>query len=333
MSVMSLKHSTKSWSDAKNDTITKGDNLRNLSAQDQQKIGEEDVGNLLNKIADANWVDPEKKVRATGNNELGKDAFMKLMLTQMKNQDPMNPMQSHEMAAQLAQFTSLEQLQNVNTTLGEMHKEQAPLANFQALGFIGKAVSGDSSKFVRAEGDDLHDFKFNLPQNSSEVVIKVRDPNGEIARTFNLKDLKQGENKISWNGVRESGQKSQAGEYQFIIEAKTETGSKIAVKTEFAGTITGVNYSAEGPVLMIGNQTVKLSEVKKIIDPNIKQNDQNVKDVTSQDLQKSADQKQTGDNTIGRNEKPTSSLPPNLEANVAMARGMMNKVAKETDLK
>src|SRR5438445_10608183 len=75
-----------------------------LSTQDKAKTGEEDVGSIANKLADPNWTDPSKKVRATGNPSLDKDAFFKLMLAQMKNQDPTNPMKSHEMAAQLANF-------------------------------------------------------------------------------------------------------------------------------------------------------------------------------------------------------------------------------------
>lgn len=77
---------------------------------------------------------------------MDKDAFMKLMLAQMKHQDPTNPMQSHELAAQLAQFSSVEQLQNLNTTMTDMRNGQKPSESFQALNFIGKAVSGGLGK-------------------------------------------------------------------------------------------------------------------------------------------------------------------------------------------
>jgi flagellar basal-body rod modification protein FlgD len=121
-----------------------------------------------------NWIDPSKKARTVGNSNLDKDAFFKLMLAQMKNQDPTNPLKSHEMAAQLANFSSLEQMQNINKTLGEMKEGQKPSENFQALNLIGKAVAGDSSKVIRGLNDKDHDFKFNLPMDASEVGIKVR---------------------------------------------------------------------------------------------------------------------------------------------------------------
>jgi flagellar basal-body rod modification protein FlgD len=238
----------------------------NISAHEKDKLGGENVGEVLNKIVDPNWTDPSKKARTAGNPNLDKDAFFKLMLTQMKNQDPTNPMKSHEMAAQLANFSSLEQMQNMNRTLEELKNAQKPSENFQALNLIGKAVAGDSSKVVRGVNDKEHDFKFNLPMEASEVTVKVRDPEGNIVRTYNLKGLKKGENKLTWNGEDEKGLKASPGEYQFIAEAKGSDGKKLGIKTDFDGMITGVSYSSEGPVLHVGNQAIRFSDVKKITD-------------------------------------------------------------------
>ncbi|NUN06358.1 MAG: flagellar hook assembly protein FlgD [Bdellovibrio sp.] len=306
----------------------------NLSAQDKAKLGGENVGEVLNKIVDANWTDPAKKVRTAGNPSLDKDAFFKLMLTQMKNQDPTNPLKSHEMAAQLASFSSLEQMQNMNKSLDELKNAQKPSENFQALNLIGKAVAGDSSKVVRGINDKEHDFKFNLPLDASEVTVKVRDGEGNIVRTYNLKGLKKGENKLTWNGEDEKAQKSAAGEYQFIAEAKTGDGKKIGIKTDFEGMITGVSYSGEGPVLHVGNQALRFADVKKITDPRLMSNDQKVNDVTNLDLKK--------DDAIGQTKKEENveqqKAPPssasmaksNLMNNVGLSRDMMEKIAKET---
>jgi flagellar basal-body rod modification protein FlgD len=253
---------------------------------------------------------------------MDKDAFMKLMLTQMKNQDPTNPMQSHEMAAQLAQFTSLEQLQNVNTTLTDMKNAQAPTQSYQALNFIGKGVSGDSAKVFHADTDKAHDFRFTLPQDGAEVTIKVNDADGTTLRTYNLRDLKKGENKITWNAEDERGIRARTGDYQFVVEAKNAAGGKLAVTTAFEGTISGVNYTNEGPILLIGNQSIRLSDVKKIVNPSApgtQQNDQNVKDVTALDLKK---EDQKVENKIDSSQ---------LEKNVALSRGMMDKLHQVND--
>lgn len=306
----------------------------NLSATELQKLGGENVGDVLNKIVDANWVDPSKKARTAGNNEMDKDAFFKLMLTQMKNQDPTNPLKSHEMAAQLASFSSLEQMQNINSTLEQMKNAQKPSENFQALNLIGKAVAGDSARVVRGPTDKMHDFKFSLPMDATEVTVKVRDAEGNIVRTYNLKNLKQGDNKISWNGEDESGAKAFPGEYQFMAEAKTGDGRKVGVKTDFEGMITGVSYAADGPVLHVGNQAIRFNDVKKITDPRLMSNDQNVKDVTNLDLKKNDAIGQTEKEGSSEQQSSTVTTAPIAKSNimntVGLSRDMMEKIAKET---
>lgn len=306
----------------------------NISAHDKDKLGGENVGEVLNKIVDANWVDPSKRARVAGSNSLDKDAFFKLMITQMKNQDPTNPLKSHEMAAQLANFSSLEQMQNMNKSLDEMKNAQKPSENFQALNLIGKAVSGDSSKVTRGVNDKAHDFKFNLPMDAKEVTIKVRDAEGTVVREYNLKDLKKGENKISWNGEDSKAMNTPPGDYQFMAEAKTADGKKMGIKSDFEGMITGVSYSSEGPVLHVGNQAIRFSDVKKITDPRLLSNDQNVKDVTNLDLKKDDAVGQTiKEPSVDLQKTSTTAAPiakSNIMSAVGLSRDMMEKIAKET---
>lgn len=334
MTVMSTKLGVNAFGATQEKTQSLG--ASNISAHDKDKLGGENVGEVLNKIVDANWQDPSKKVRVAGNPSLDKDAFFKLMLTQMKNQDPTNPLKSHEMAAQLASFSSLEQMQNINSTLNEMKNAQKPSENFQALNLIGKAVAGDSSKVSRGINDKDHDFKYNLPMDASEVVVKVRDGAGDVIRTYNLKSSKQGENKLTWNGEDDKGQKAPAGEYQFFAEAKNASGQKIAIKTGFEGMITGVSYSSDGPVLHVGNQAIRFADVQKITDPRLMSNDQKVNDVTNLDLKKDSATGQTEKvgNAESQNSSATNGAPPvaksNIMNNVGLSRDMMERIAKET---
>lgn len=269
MGVMGAKLGTNAFGQTQTAPISQNAIANNLAAGDIKKLGGDDVGEVLNKVADPNWVDPGKKMRAAGNDKLDKDAFFKLMLTQMKNQDPMNPLKSHEMAAQLASFTSLEQMQNMNKTLTEINNAQKPAEQFQVLQFLGKSVAGDSSKIFRAKGDKDHDLLFDLPMNAKETEIKLKNSDGEVVKTFKLNNLKQGANRVSWAGMDEKGTVVPEGEYQFTIEAKNEQDKKISIKTDFEGMITGVNYTKEGPVLMVGNQSVRLRDVKKIVDGSL----------------------------------------------------------------
>jgi flagellar basal-body rod modification protein FlgD len=265
MSVMNVKRSAQTFSKAEQTSAMKNDVSHSASATaEQQAMGDQNVGDVLNKVADPNWVDPSKKVRAAGNNQLDKDAFLKLMLTQMKYQDPTNPMQSHEMAAQLAQFTSLEQLNNINMTLSGMSKAQQPQTNYQALALIGKKISGDSSKVMRSAGDTKHGIGFELMGDAGKVRITIKDSAGTLVKKLDVGALKKGANTVEWNGLNEEGSAARPGEYRVSVEGVSNTGAKIYAKTSFEGRITGLNYTQEGPVLLVGNKSVKLSEVKKI---------------------------------------------------------------------
>lgn len=266
MAMVNVKQGTRTWSPAEQTSALKADKAQTLSTPDQERaLGGENLGDVLNKVADANWVDPAKS-RKVGNSQLDKDAFLKLMLAQMKNQDPTKPMESHEMAAQLAQFTSLEQLNNINSTLEGMKQSQAPAVGYQALNFIGKRVAGDSSKISRAAGDTKHDVSFQLLGDATKVKLTVKDAEGKPVKTLEFGNLKKGENSAQWNGVSGDGTAARPGEYRVTIEATGPTGQKVYAKTEFDGKITGVNYTSQGPVLLVGTQTVKLQDVKKIIE-------------------------------------------------------------------
>ena len=261
---------------------------------------------------------------------MDKDAFFKLMIAQLKNQDPMNPLKNHEMAAQLAQFSGLEQMTNMNTTLTKMESRNSQPENFQALNLIGKTVAGDSSRVVRTQFDKAHDFNFDLPQDASEASVKLMSAKGDLVREYKLTDLKTGANKVSWNGKNEAGLAQPAGEFFFQVEAKNNTGKKIPVKTEFQGVISGLSFSAEGPVLQVGSQTIKMKDVRQITDPGIRQNDQNVKNVTGLDLK---NDNETAHNESKQEEDTSSTVPRTLAGNamtdVAMSRELMTKLQKE----
>ncbi len=327
---MSTKIGTKTFAD-KAEPANEARQISTLTDDQKKRLGEEDIGAVLNKAADPNWVDPSKKIRGVGSNQLDKDAFFKLMLTQLKNQDPTNPLKNHEMAAQLAQFSTLEQLNNMNSTLTKIEGKNSQPENFQALNLIGKTVAGDSSKVVRSQFDTTHDFNFNLGQDANEAKIKVMNDKGEPVREFKLGALKAGANKIAWNGMNDKGDKQPVGQYQFQIEAIATGGQKLQVKTEFSGVISGLSFSPEGPVLQVGNQTIKMRDVRQITDSSLMKNDQNVKDVTSLDLKKTDAQAQTnikqGTNT-SPNVQPQAA--GNVMTSVAMSPELMGKLQKET---
>lgn len=270
--MLGVKLGTQTWSSAPQKADYKSDGTQNLSANARAQVmgQDESIGDVLNRVSDPNYVDQSKKMRTVGANELGKDAFMTLLLTQMKNQDPTNPLKSHEMAAQLAQFTSLEKLNNINEGIDGLRKDQQPSHNFEALSFIGKMISTDNGKITRLSGDTNHEIHFQIPSDAQKLTLTVKDGDGKTIRTLEHKNLKTGENTLTWNGQTEEGATAPAGDYTATFEAIGSNGRKIFVETRTEGLISGVNFTARGPQLLVGKQTVNLSDVKSISDPNVK---------------------------------------------------------------
>lgn len=262
---MDVKINTQTWSTAQKETPVNKDTTQFNSATDKQKfLDDKNVGDILNQVADPNWVDASKAQRKVGSNELGKDAFMSLLLTQMKNQDPTTPLKSHEMAAQLAQFTSLEKLSNIDKGIEGLTKSQAPSHNFEALSLIGKMITTDSSKVNHTSRDQSHDITFQLPKDVVEVQAIVKDEQGNAIRTLKAGNLKAGKNEIPWNGQMEDGTQAQTGNYNIVFQAKSSSGDKVFVQSKIEGKITGVNFTPQGPQMMVGKQAVDISEIKTI---------------------------------------------------------------------
>lgn len=331
MSVMGMKEGTQTWKNADQlQTDLRGEPQQaQLTDAQKQMLGDENLGNVLNKVSDKNWVDPSKQVRGSGSNKMDKDSFFKLMIAQLKNQDPSNPLKNHEMAAQLAQFSSLEQMTNINTTLTEIKGASKPVEQFQALNLIGKQVAGDASKIIRSENDNEHDFKFKLPMDAKQADVKVMNSKGDIVREYKFNELKQGENEISWNGNDDKGRKAPAGNYTFQITATGVGGNKIQPKTDFEGVITGMSFSPEGPVLQIGKQAVRLKDIRQFSDPSLMRNDQNINNITELDLKKQAPLQHTNNKAeekTAEQQKAMSGSAEDVLANVNMEGDLLNKV-------
>ena len=228
----------------------------------KKEFGDKNIGDILNEVSDPNFAAQKRKVRGVGNDELGKDAFFKLMLTQLKQQDPTNPLKSHEMAAQLAQFSSVEQLTNMNETLTKMSQKDGA-QQFDVLSLIGKKVSGDSSQIDRAKGDKEHKIEFVLSQAADKAEVTIKDERGTLIKKYELKDLKQGKNQLVWNGLHGDGKDARVGNYTAHISARAK-GQKVNASTSFTGAVDGVKYTPQGPVLLVDGKTLNLKDVKTI---------------------------------------------------------------------
>ena len=330
--MIDFKKTTQAFSSARQNQVVGNERNQAMSADEAARLLGDDgnVGDYLNKITNPNHV-KAPRVKGHGRNELNKDDFLKLMLAQMKHQDPTNPLKSHEMAAQMAQFTSVEQLTNINQGIEAMATQKGGHGgggSYDALGFIGKVASGDSSKIYRVDGDKGHEFGFELMGDALDVNIQVKDAAGNLVKTLELKNLKKGRNSVNWNGVTEDGLQARAGDYYFTVDARTMDGKKIHAQTQFEGRINGVKFSPQGPILLIGERAVRMQDIRQLVDPTINPNlgqtskGQNPAGISAQDLKQGSNRPE---NVPIRKQAATGNI-----GSIPMDRGLMNKLDKVT---
>ena len=231
----------------------------------QKVSGEKAPDNYVEQMREKIGTDfTDKKIAGKKKNEMGKDDFIKLMTAQLKYQDPTNPLKNEQMAAQLAQFSSLEQMVNVNQNLEKMSAAQRPTENVLAASLIGKRIETDSSRFT-LQKDGTQDLKFDMPANADKVGITVVDNKGEVIREFDLGSMKQGMQSIKWDGKTGKGLPAVPGEYTYRVNAKGDGGKVIQVKMGSSGLVNGVVFEGGKPILLVDDKKIPLEAVGKII--------------------------------------------------------------------
>lgn len=205
-----------------------------------------------------------------GKTELGRDDFLKLMLLQMRNQDPLNPMESAEFSAQLAQFSSLEQLVNlneaVNTSIDANYYLSQSINNTMAATLIGKEVKLNTSEFDYS-GQENQTLGYTLSSQAKSVTINIYDESGVLVKTIENAPAKSGGNKLIWDFTDNNGNKVPSEKYRFEVDAKSFDDKKIYVNSYLLGKIEGVKFTQFGTKLIVGGSEFLLSDILEIFDP------------------------------------------------------------------
>ncbi len=183
---------------------------------------------------------------------LGKDAFLNMFLTQLKHQDPTNPMESHELAAQLAQFTTVERLSEINKNVVEQLSSLTSINYSQMAQMVGQEVVGQDG------GIQLYDGRtsassYDLPV-TARVAVKIFNDNGTLVRTLNLGSQAAGNHLVEWDGKNEAGQALGQGRYHAHIEAVDETGNFIQVGQRVSGTVHAFRLVENQPYLVLDHE-------------------------------------------------------------------------------
>lgn len=199
---------------------------------------------------------------STSAGSVDENTFLKIFLAQMQNQDPLNPMSGTDFTSQLAQFSSLEQLYNVNTNLQSLETSTGDSARYQAMDFCGKEVTANGDQLSLGQ-DGTASGAFQL-QGQADCTVQVTDSSGNVIRTIPLGTLAAGQQTFSWDGLDSSGNRVAAGTYTFSVNAMDSTGASVTAGTMVTGTVTRVNLEGSSPILYVGDIPVDLSDVLDI---------------------------------------------------------------------
>lgn len=201
------------------------------------------------------------------NNNLGKNDFLKLLVAKLSYQDPLNPADDEDFIAQLAQFSSLEQMENMNksltTSLEWDYLLSQTINNTNATSLIGRTVRADSSQIYLETGGSSN-VAVGLDQAAAELTLTIRDGNGDVVRTITQQGLDSGDHEILWDGTDDSGVLVPAGFYSVGLAAIDGNGNAFAPGSYVEGVVEGVSYKDGMALLTINGQDIALGYVSEV---------------------------------------------------------------------
>ncbi len=197
--------------------------------------------------------------------ELDQEVFLKLLLTELQHQDPMNPLEGREFIQQLATLAQVEQSRRTNESLGLLLQYQASINNAQAVALLGKRVlaAGDEFSFDGSPAD----LSFYLDQQADSVEVRIYDSSGSVVRTIQLGPQSEGLVEFQWDGLDSEGNMVQAGRYSFEVVATDESGNSVDAQPLMEGTVEGLSFDADGLHLLVNGEKISLSEIYEVM-PN-----------------------------------------------------------------
>jgi flagellar basal-body rod modification protein FlgD len=195
--------------------------------------------------------------------QVTRDDFLKLLIAQLQNQDPLSPLDNQEFAVQLATFNSLEQLLGVNEKLEGLQSKQLLTSQLNSAALIGKQVTTNGNQLSLMDGSDPT-LRYQLASPAARVVVNIQNSRGELVRQLEFGSQQVGEQSVRWDGKDASGKRLSSGVYTFEVNAFDPAGKKVSVSTRAQGLVTGVSFDGAEPVLELGPLRVPLSAVSGI---------------------------------------------------------------------
>jgi flagellar basal-body rod modification protein FlgD len=198
----------------------------------------------------------------TGPRPLGQDDFLKLLITQLKNQDPLKPTDNTEFVSQLAQFSQLEQSAKQAQLLQQSLDAQTASLQFTLLPMIGRTVT-IGQPLVQL-GDEPAAFGYTLDKNARKVLVSIQDHQGQVVRSLEYRDLLAGVHAAEWDGRDQDGIMMPKGLYQYLISALDADGKTMPVEGRASLTVSGVRMEEGRAKLLVGDLAIAPSAIVEL---------------------------------------------------------------------
>ena len=191
-----------------------------------------------------------------------KEGFLKLLIAQLSNQDPMQPQDSEKYVQQFTQFSNLEQLMNLNKGVDQLSIGQLSNNTQEAIRFVGRSVV--------AKGDTLHwdesgiaPVRYNLQEDATSATATIYDANGEVVRTVAVNSA-AGSHQFQWDGADSEGRMLEPGKYSVSVTAIDGEENEVPVDTFVRGEVNGVRFDSGYPELLVDGRRLKMSDITEV---------------------------------------------------------------------
>lgn len=197
---------------------------------------------------------------ATGRDKM---QFLTLLTTQLQNQDPMNPMENAEITSQLAQLSTVEGIEKLNTMMSKLVAAQESAEGLQAAALVGRGVLVEGKSLQLTEAGAVGGFEIDGP--ASSVTLSIKDASGIEVASVDLTDLEAGSHNYVWDGTAKDGSRAADGLYTVSVAAKQGEDDVVARTLQF-GAVTGIIRGANSTDLQVGDLGIfKMSDIKQIL--------------------------------------------------------------------
>jgi len=189
--------------------------------------------------------------------------FLQLLTTQLKNQDPLSPMDTNQFTQQLVEFAGVEQQMKTNDTLSTLVTLQQSAQTSQALTLVGATVvvNGTTAQLANSQAS----WALNATQPAT-AAITIAAPSGQTAYTGTV-SVSSGSQTYTWNGVGNDGTVWPAGNYTLSATAISASGQSTPITTQVEGKVSSVDLTKTPPALSVGGQTYTINDIQRIIAP------------------------------------------------------------------